>query len=441
MLTYDVFLALRSLRRTPWLSLLVIVAIAIGVGSATVFTAIRHALGKDPLPGQSQNLFYVRLDNWRPDVAYPGDEPDALPPQLAWRDAVNLLQSPIPTHHTPAYQATMSVYPVDPNDPRPFQNFVRLCRRDFFEMFRFPFAYGGAWDAALDKTPQNVAVISDTLNQRLFGGANSVGRIFRIADREVRIVGVLAPWLPTIRYYDLTGQATNPIDDIYLPLSVAIPWQVTSSGNADSWGPPAPPGFEGALQGELLFLQYWVELPTVEARARYRDYLVSYVQEQKKAGRYPRPINVKLTSLPDLMDELGIVPPQVKVMQVVGILFMVVCSLNLVGLLLGKFLARLPEVGVRRALGASRVRVFLQHIVECEAVALFGGAAGLVLTLVSLAVINLFARQQLGRERLFQLDLPMLAAAFGFALIAGLIAGSYPAWRVSSEPTAATLKR
>ena len=60
----------------------------------------------------------------------------------------------------------------------------------------------------------------------------------------------------------------------------------------------------------------------------------------------------------------------------VGLLFLVVAAVNLIGLLLGKFLARADEVGVRRALGASRRDVFLQHLVECQVVALLGGAIG-----------------------------------------------------------------
>ena len=75
-------------------------------------------------------------------------------------------------------------------------------------------------------------------------------------------------------------------------------------------------------------------------------------------------------------------------MLIVSLLFLAVCAVNLVGLLLGKFLARAGEVGVRRALGASRADIFLQHVVECELVALVGGAIGLLLSLGALAAMN-----------------------------------------------------
>jgi putative ABC transport system permease protein len=65
---------------------------------------------------------------------------------------------------------------------------------DFFAMFDVPFQYGQAWDAADDERRTRVVVISDDLNRKLFGGANSVGRTLRIRDSDVRIVGVLKPW-------------------------------------------------------------------------------------------------------------------------------------------------------------------------------------------------------------------------------------------------------
>src|SRR5688500_20167743 len=108
-------------------------------------------------------------------------------------------------------------------------------------------------------------------------------------------------------------------------------------------------------------------------------------------------MNNRVTSLPDLLDEFGAVPPGVKSMSIVSLLFLIVCSLNLVGLLLGKFLARIPEVSVRRALGASRLQVFWQHVVECELVGIAGGTIGLVLSLGVLKLIGQFVPGKIGR--------------------------------------------
>ena len=129
-------------------------------------------------------------------------------------------------------------------------------------------------------------------------------------------------------------------------------------------------------------------------------------------------------------------PDGVAAMSVVSLLFLAVCSLNLVGILLGKFLARIPEVSVRRALGASRAQIFWQHVIECELIGLLGGALGILL---SLGILRLLARFMDNGDAL-RLDGEMLLTALFLSLVAGLVAGIYPAWRVCSVPPAMQLK-
>jgi putative ABC transport system permease protein len=131
------------------------------------------------------------------------------------------------------------------------------------------------------------------------------------------------------------------------------------------------------------------------------------------------------------------IPEETRTMLIIGILFLVVSSVNLIGILLGKFLSRAPEVGVRRALGASKISVFLQHLVECEILGVLGGVLGLGLSVVALKMINGLFDQ---REPLFYLDLNMVGAGLVLSLIAGLVAGIYPAWRICRVAPATYLK-
>ena len=194
---------------------------------------------------------------------------------------------------------------------------------------------------------------------------------------------------------------------------------------------------EGFLASETVWLQFWAELPTAEKQSAYREYVDNYVREQKKIGRFQRPLHNEVTSMPDLMKEFNAVPPAVKSMSIVSVLFLVVCSLNLVGLLLGKFLARIPEVSVRRALGASRLQVFWQHVVECELVGIAGGVIGILLSMGILRVIAKYAHQQ---ADLVRLDGEMVLVSIFLSLVAGLLAGIYPSWRVCSVAPAMQLK-
>ncbi|HYC90234.1 MAG TPA: ABC transporter permease [Thermoanaerobaculia bacterium] len=435
MLTYNVKIALKSLRRNPVLTALLIGAIALGICVSTTFIALRHLFAKDPLPEKSHTLFYVRMDNWDPQRAYVAEDPKSLPTQITYRDAMALLKSDIPVRQTPSYKTRMFVHP-DPKVGRPFAENVRVVYNDFFHMFNVPFEYGGPWDKAADAKPEQVIVLSQPMNEKLFGGGNSVGRSVRLEDRNYKVVGVLAEWRPSVKFFDMTQSTTQAVEGIYLPFNFATTLQLATSGNSDGWK-GSDGTVEGFLASETVWLQYWVELPTPEKVAAYREFVDNHVRDQKRIGRFQRPLHTAVTPMPELMKEFNAVPPAVKSMSIVSILFLVVCSLNLVGLLLGKFLARIPEVSVRRALGASRLQVFWQHVVECELVGIAGGVIGILLSMGILRAIAKFAHQQ---ADLVRLDGEMIVVSIFLSLVAGLLAGIYPAWRVCSVAPAMQLK-
>jgi putative ABC transport system permease protein len=208
--------------------------------------------------------------------------------------------------------------------------------------------------------------------------------------------------------------------------------EIRTSGNSDGWGPSSGvPGFAGFLQAEVSWIQMWVELPTAEKVAEYQDFLRSYVLEQQKLGRLPRPVNNRVTPVMAWMKEQGVVPRQTTTLFIVSLLFLAVCALNLVGLLLGKFLARANEVGVRRALGATRGDIFLQYIIECELVGVLGGLLGLALAFGGIVALNSWLKTVAQRGDFFRLDGPMILLSVSLSLLAALVAGVYPAWRTS----------
>jgi putative ABC transport system permease protein len=184
----------------------------------------------------------------------------------------------------------------------------------------------------------------------------------------------------------------------------------------------------------------WVELDSPADKRAYQTFLDDYARDQKKLGRFPHPLNNRLSTVTELMEEWEVVPRQAKALAAISALFLAIAALNLIGLFLGKFLARSSVVGVRRALGASRGAIFLQHLVECEVVALIGGLLGILLSAGVLALVNRMYQPAGIEEAFFQLDPPMMLAALGFALAAGAIAGIYPSWRICSIAPAHHLK-
>lgn len=438
MLLYNLRLAWKSLLRHPVLSGLIIAGIALGVAVSTSFVTIWHVLAADPLPGRSDRLHHVRLNSW--GGPQPFSEDGTPPSHLTWQDVKRLHdRSDIPARQTVTVTSIAYIHPED-RAQRPFREAIRLTTADFFPMFQVPFQHGSGWDRAADGKPEAVVVIGSDLNQRLFGGQNSVGRKLRLGDRDFRIAGVLAPWRPRVRYFDLAGNAYDEPEQVFLPLELIRTARFEPTGTRSSWRAESDDVLNVLDTSEMMWLQMWVELDGPEQERAYLAFLNDYVREQKKLGRFPQEINNRLSTVTELMEEWEIVPRQAKALAAISVLFLVIAALNLIGLFLGKFLARSSVVGVRRALGASRGAIFAQHLVECELVALVGGLLGTVLSLGILALVNRMYQPADVEEAFFRLDPQMMLAAVAFALLAGGIAGIYPSWRICAIAPARHLK-
>ena len=434
MLLYNIRIGLKSLRRNPILTTLLIAAIALGICVSTTFIALRHIYERDPLPGKSDKMFYLRLDNWDPTRAYNADDPKSLPNMITYRDMRELMKSNIPTRQSGMYVASMFAHP-DPKIGRPFRVNIRMAFSDFFTMFDIPFQYGSGWDKAADAKPEQVVVIDQERNQKLFGGGNNVGRTIRFDERDYKVVGIIGDWKPAFRYFDLNN-GTQPPEGVYMPFNLTPVLELGPSQNSDGWK-NFDSTYQGLLQSDQTWIEYWAELPTLEKQQAFRDYVRNYIVDQKKHGRFERPLHFEMTNIPQTFEAFQVVPQGVKSMSIVSLLFLIVCSLNLVGLLLGKFLARIPEISVRRALGASKFQVFWQHVVECELVGIIGGVIGLVL---SIGTLQLIAKMMPQNTVIVRLDSEMILISVFLSLVAGLLAGIYPSWRVCSVAPAMQLK-
>src|SRR3990167_2918751 len=140
MFHYYLQLALKSLRRNPILSALMVLAIAIGIGACMTTLTVYSLMAADPIPDKSERLFSVRLDSWDPNS--PWDEPNEPPPELTYRDAMALMRSDIPSHQAAMYKGAFALQPEDKSVPA-YLVMGRITFKDFFPLFDVPFKYGG----------------------------------------------------------------------------------------------------------------------------------------------------------------------------------------------------------------------------------------------------------------------------------------------------------
>lgn len=428
---YYLDLALRSFKRNRVLTALMVVAIALGIGASMTTLTVLYLLSGDPLPGKSDRIFAVQLDAAGEDGFRPNEEPDF---QLSRFDAETLLRAKRGERQAMMSGGNVAIEPKLPGLD-PFYADARYTSADFFSMFDVPFAHGNGWSATEDGGRARIAVISRELNEKLYGGENSVGKTIRLDQNEFRIVGVLDRWRPTPHFYDLATGRYNEAEQVFVPFSTSIELKLSRSGSMNCWGDVN--GDQHGINAPCTWIQYWVQLGSAADASAFRDYLVNYSLEQRKAGRFARPPNVRLRDVMTWLDFRGVVPSDVRLQTWLAFGFLLVCLLNTIGLLLAKFLRRSSEIGVRRALGASRKAIFSQFLVEAGTVGLVGGALGLGLAWLGLWAVR---QQPSDYAALAELDLFMLATTFALAITSSVLAGLVPAWRACQIAPALQLK-
>jgi putative ABC transport system permease protein len=300
-------------------------------------------------------------------------------------------------------------------------------------MFGVPFVAGHGWSEQDDASGARVVVLTRKLARRLFGAQPAVGKVADLGKHEFVVIGVVDDWNPAPAFYTLNG-GFDTADRFFLPLSTAIALQFKVTKSSD-W---SAQGSASLTSPTTSWLNYWVQLDTAAQVMAYRRFLFNYSAQQKALGRYQRPPDeARLYGLMQWLRREGLVPGDVMLQTWLAVGFLVVCMINIVALLLAKYLRRSGEISVRRALGARRRDIFRQFGMESALIGLAGGLLG-----IGIAELGLWSVRQRPNDyaHLAQMDGLMLAATVLLAIIASVLAGLLPAWRACRIAPAIQLK-
>jgi putative ABC transport system permease protein len=436
MFSYYLKLGLLSIRRNPLMSTLMIAAIAVGIGASMTIITVNYVMSGNPIPQKSDQLFYVQLDSWDPNNA---EDDGSFEPQdqLTYIDAMALMKAGKAYRQIASNKSGLVLEPQG-DDERPFSVETRNTWADFFPMFDLRFLHGSGWDDSADQNIERVVVLSKDLNERVFGGENSVGRQLRLNGMDFQVVGVLDEFLPVPKFYDVTNGAFDEPEELFIPFTVAVEYELPRNGNTNCWKPIDGEGLDAFLRSECAWIQFWAELRNDAEEQEYMAFLNAYAEQQKEMGRFPRPLNNRLSDVMEWMENQEVVEDDARVMLGLSLLFLVVCLLNTIGLLLAKFLGKSGDISLRRALGASRSSLFIQHMIESGLIGLGGGIFGLCLAWLGLRGIEMLFGDFI--ENLVGMDWVMVLTAIGLAILSALLAGLYPTWRACSIAPASQLK-
>lgn len=433
MFIYYIRLAALSYKRNPILSTLMVMAVAIGVGAYMVVFTLNYVLGGDPIPHKSSQLYHVQFEYGDPDI--PDFEP---PPQLTYRDTTALLEQTTDVRRTASSKFVAILEPPG-NQLQPFFINGRGSSADFFAMFDVPFLYGNAWSREDDNGQQQVAILSREMNDRLFGGQNSVGETLQMHGLTFQVIGVLDRWQPTPMFYDVNNGPVGIGEEIYIPWSLIASQQLRRTGNTNCWAAPENSSFEAFLNAECAWVQFWVELPDQQTFDDYSNFIDNYSAQQKEFGRMPLPPAQRLYDVNEWMVKNEVQPDETRILSALAAMLMAVCLLNTVGLLLAKFLGKSAEIGVRQALGANRLSLFIQHTIEAGFIGALGGVLGLGVAALGLEGIKILLGNEIPHDWV-TMNLPVVGVTISLAIISTIVAGLYPIWRASTINPAIHLK-
>lgn len=433
MFSYYLDLAWRSLRRNWIMTSLMVLAIGLGIGASMTMLTVLHVMSGDPLPGRSAHLYRPYLDplplSHKLDPETIGHGPNAA---LTWPDAKALLDA-----HKGVRQAAMARGYLVTHPARSSVHSESVAgsftTRDFFTLFGVPFVAGGPWSKQADADQAPVVVLTQKFARKLFGSEQAVGKVVHFGKHDFQVVGVVKDWQPEPLFYAISA-SFDDADKFFLPLSTAIHMGMSTNWTS-SWGDE---GKEPLTSPTSSWLNFWVQLDTPQQVAAYRRFLVNYSAQQKAIGRYQRPPdNAKLYGLMQWLQRQGMIPNDVLLQTWLALGFLLVCMVNVIALLLAKFLRRSGAISVRRALGAKRRDIFTQFGVESALIGLAGGLLG-----IGIAELGLWSVRQRPDDyaQLAQMDGGMLVATVMLAIVVSILAGLLPAWRACRIAPAMQLK-
>jgi putative ABC transport system permease protein len=413
---YNLRLVAKSLRRDGWFTLVMVLsqALSVSIFVTALTTAQRYSNMTGQLP---DDVFRVETDQDNQLVRfYQGTQFEGFG-QFAG-NIVSLRTARALTTAGQAAKSTVSFVSVmngGPSDRPPGRLAVRFCDPDIFDMFNLDFRYGGPFMGTHQLAASEV-VLSDLLDRQLYGGANSVGRTMRIGGRDFRIVGVTRQRRGKLHIWDF-GMAPENVSNVMVPFSFADELRPVP---VVSWPPILPDAGWGAIaQSPSGITEYWVSLPTREAKARFAaalsgiDRRLSLRSADEIARRYSKP------------------PAPYRVFAILTLVVLEVSVINLMRMLLAKATSRAAEIGIHRALGAGRNTIFARQLLEGVVVSMVGSVLGLVLALPTIAM---FDRLIPDTPVALAVTPAIVATVLLVCLLAALVSGIYPAWRVASVP-------
>ena len=401
----DIKYGLRLIIKNPVFSLVVVVALALGIGANTAIFSVLNAVLLKPLPyADSEHLVMM----WQrfTGIGVPKDQNWTSPPEFS---DVRRHQSSF--SDIAAIQGTSFSILVGDTPERILGQFVSPS---FFKLLGVEAFLGRTFSPDEEQQGKEaVVVMSHGLWQRRFASDRAlIERTLNMNGRPYQVIGIAPPGF---------RDPVQPEAEMWAALSFTDQ-QLTQRGS----------------HGLLVIARIKPELTLEQARsdmARVSERIIEGAPEYPYAK-----FGYRVLINPLLEEAVGdIRPALMMLMGSVGLVLLIACT-NVANLMLVRASAREREIGIRTALGAGRGRLMRQMLTESVVLSLIGAIVGVALARVGVSVLSTMAAQSFPRLADTRIDLLALTFTVVVALATGILFGLFPAFQSARGATQDVLK-
>lgn len=307
----------------------------------------------------------------------------------------------------------------------------------YADMFNFRLISGNFIQPHHDESMSAVAVIGEDVRKKLFKTENPIGKKLKVGDVWLEVIGVVAPKSVNVKKENENDLGVrNYTMDVYIPASTFLIRFLNkgiSTGNSTNISQrgnmrimSSSGGSEASYQLDKITIQV-TDTKFLKPVKELLDKILTRLHYQSK--------DFEIIIPQELLDQ------QQKTKQIfnivlgcIGGISLLVGGIGIMNIMLATVTERTKEIGVRRAIGATKQDVIVQFVIEALVLCVVGGLAGIIFGVGISFIISIYANINT------IISIPSIIISFTVACIVGLIFGLYPARKAAEKDPVESLR-